>query len=770
MIMSLLGLGVFILVLLTFRLTAGDDRSTKHERVIVTLGEDNPSLQSPPPSIEIISTPSVPVEIKSGIPGDTTPNSNPVLSTSAVISTSCLGQILITEVMVHPNGVEPDDEWLELYNAGDCVVDLSSYKVGDEETSGQGEGMLVFPAGAKFNPGQVLVIANQAVAFSTSYGFLPDYEMKDTHPEVPNLERYTEWSSGSFNLANSGDEVILLNATDQVVDVVSWGSSSFAFNPSLKSPCPNCSFERIGYDFNVPATAALWVEQHTPNPGRVDFNSDRGTTTQAPVKTVTLIPVTPSPTRTVRSLFSSTPTHAPTPFTGRLYISEVLYDSVGPEPEEEWFEIYNPGSSAIDLSSFKIGDEETSGGNEGMYKFPEGARIVSGGVIVIAVQASSFQAGYGLDPDFEVVDSDAAIPNLEKYTRWASGTIYLSNTGDEVLLLDGTDSLVDVVSWGSSIFAFSPSVKLAGSGHSLERFPANMDTNMAGDWREQASPGPGSVDLSTPVSTPSMTNTISPSTQPSPVRSMTPFPARTATPTPTNTPKPSNTPTPTATRTATSTPTNTPTPSNTPTPTATWTATVAPSPSLNPTGRLVISEVLYRPAAIGDEGVFEPADEWIEIYNLESYPVDLSVYKIGDAALDDTGEGMLMFPAGACIAAEQVVVVANQADRFYRRYGFTPNFEILNTDPLVPDMVKYTTWPSGSVNLANTGDEVLLLDAGDAEVDIVSWGSSSYAFTPPVSSVEAGHSIERYPVNVDTDTAIDWRDQPNPSPGNIDCR
>jgi hypothetical protein len=616
--------------------------------------------------------------------------------------------------------------------------------------------------------------------------------MKDSHPEVPNLERYTKWSLGSFNLANSGDEVILLNATDQVVDAVSWGSSSSAFNPSLKSPCPNCSFERIGYDFNVPATAALWVEQHTPDPGRVDFNSNRYTTAQAPVKTVTPIPVTPTTTRTIRSVSRSTPTHAPTPFTGRLYISEVLYDSVGPEPEEEWFEIYNPGGSAIDLSSFKIGDEETSGGNEGMYKFPEGARIVSGGVIVIAAQASSFQTGYGLDPDFEVVDSDAAIPNLEKYTRWASGTIYLSNTGDEVLLLDGTDSFVDVVSWGSSIFAFSPSVKLAGSGHSLERFPANMDTNMAGDWREQASPGPGSVDLSTPVSTPSMTNTISPSTQPSPVRSMTPSPTRTATPTPTNTPKPSNTPTPTATRTATSTPTNTPTPSNTPTQTATRTATstptntptpsntptstatrtatVAPSPSLNPTGRLVISEVLYRPAAIGDEGVFEPADEWIEIYNLESYPVDLSVYKIGDAAMDDTGEGMLMFPPGASIEPGQVVVVANQADRFYRRYGFTPDFEILNTDPLVPDMVKYTTWSSGSVNLANTGDEVLLLDAGDTEVDIVSWGSSSYAFNPPVSCVEAGHSIERCPVNVDTDTAIDWRDQPNPSPGNIDCR
>lgn len=751
-IMSLLSLGVLVLAFLTIRLVGGDFKSTKNEEAVVMLDENSPSLKSLSPSKEVIFTPSAPVEIKSVILDDTSPNSNLVLSTSAVISASCSMFILITEVMVHPNGVEPDKEWLELYNAGDCVVDLSSYKVGDEETSGQGEGMLVFPAGAKLNPGQVLVIANKAVSFSTNYGFLPDYEMKETIPAVPNLERYTEWSSGSFNMANSGDEVILLNGIDQVVDAVSWGSSDFAFSPSLKGLCPNCSFERIGYDFNILATAALWVKQDTPNPGRVNFNTIKTTTTQAPVMTVTQISVTPSPMRTGRPLSSSTPTHAPVSFTGRLYISEVLYDAVGLEPEEEWFEIYNPESSTIDLSSFKIGDEEISRGSEGMYKFPEGAEIGPGTVIVIAVQAIPFQARYGSKPDFEIVDSDPFVPNLEKYTHWASGAINLSNTGDEILILDGIDSLVDTLSWGNSIFAFYPSIPLVSSGHSLERFPANLDTNMAGDWRDQPFFDPGNVDLSTPISSPSpvKTATSSPSLQPTLT-----FPVIA-----------------TYTRSPTYTPTfnYTPLPSATPKPSATWTSTLVPTATINPIGRLVISEVMYWPAPIGNEGVFEPADEWIEIYNLESYPVDLNVYKIGDAGMGDLGEGILKFPAGASIAAGQVVVVANQGDRFYARYGFMPDYEMLSTDPSVPDMVVYTIWARGPVSLGNSGDEVLLLDAGDAELDIVSWGSTSYAFNPPVSWVEAGHSIERCPANFDTDTSIDWRDQPNPTPGNVNCR
>ena len=49
-----------------------------------------------------------------------------------------------------------------------------------------------------------------------------------------------------------------------------------------------------------------------------------------------------------------------------LLISEVLYDVVGTEPDGEWIEIYNAGASAIDLSGYKVVDEDEQGGGEGM--------------------------------------------------------------------------------------------------------------------------------------------------------------------------------------------------------------------------------------------------------------------------------------------------------------------------------------------------------------------------------------------------------------------
>ena len=63
---------------------------------------------------------------------------------------------------------------------------------------------------------------------------------------------------------------------------------------------------------------------------------------------------------------------------------------------------------------------------------------------------------------------------------------------------------------------------------------------------------------------------------------------------------------------------------------------------------------------------------------------------------------------------------------------------------------------------------MLLLDRDNHILDAVSWGSSNWAFDPPVPAVADNHSIERYPANQDTNSAIDWRDQPMPAPGDAD--
>ncbi len=212
--------------------------------------------------------------------------------------------------------------------------------------------------------------------------------------------------------------------------------------------------------------------------------------------------------------------------TSTLLISEVLYDATGAEPDEEWIEIYNAGASPIDLSNYKIGDEEEQGGGEGMLRFPPGTSINPGQVIVIANKATAFLGVWGFNPDYEMEDSDEGVPDMIPYTIWASGRLELRNGGDEVLILDEGDAIVDAMSYGDKTTFFDPPCPEVSAGHSLERSPANVDTDTAADWIDQESPNPGAVTVPTPTATPTPTSTSTPTDTPAP----------TATPTVTPTP------------------------------------------------------------------------------------------------------------------------------------------------------------------------------------------------------------------------------------------
>jgi hypothetical protein len=149
-----------------------------------------------------------------------------------------------------------------------------------------------------------------------------------------------------------------------------------------------------------------------------------------------------------------------------------------------------------------------------MYQFPPEASIPPGGVIVIALKATGFYALYGFNPDYEVTDTDPSVPDMSKYSAWATGKIAMSNSGDEVLILDGGDAIVDAMSYGSKTTFLDPSCPDVATGHSLERSPANVDTDTAEDWIDQEFPNPGSVTVPTPTPTATPTNTPLPTATP----------------------------------------------------------------------------------------------------------------------------------------------------------------------------------------------------------------------------------------------------------------
>lgn len=186
-----------------------------------------------------------------------------------------------------------------------------------------------------------------------------------------------------------------------------------------------------------------------------------------------------------------------------IVITEVLYNETGSDVNGEWIEIFNTGAAPVDLSNWKIGDEEASGGTgttEAMLRFPAGSAIAGGDVQVVAVNADRFFAIYGFLPDYELAGgttNNAAVPDLTVYSAWdPDGTlINMSNSNDQALILDAADVIVDAVSWGNT-FAFNPGLDPDAEldGQSYYRVLPATDTDTAADWAVT----PGGANASTP--------------------------------------------------------------------------------------------------------------------------------------------------------------------------------------------------------------------------------------------------------------------------------
>lgn len=186
-------------------------------------------------------------------------------------------------------------------------------------------------------------------------------------------------------------------------------------------------------------------------------------------------------------------TIAPPPSPDPLLISEFVYDGTASSTEgDEYIEICNPNSAPLDLAGYKIGDEETNGGGEGMYSLPGGIILAPDDCLVIAKSGSDFFARFDEWPDYEIIESDPAIPTLNKYTTWSSGSWALSNNGDELIVLGPNDEILDSVAYRNGdyeILNLEPDAS-APEPHSLQRIWP-VDTNSMPYDFVRAGPNPG---------------------------------------------------------------------------------------------------------------------------------------------------------------------------------------------------------------------------------------------------------------------------------------
>jgi hypothetical protein len=181
-----------------------------------------------------------------------------------------------------------------------------------------------------------------------------------------------------------------------------------------------------------------------------------------------------------------------------VLISEVLYDPAGPD-EAEFIELVNPSGSPVDVSGYSLGDAVNRDDFEDVRRFPAGTIIGPGAPLVVATSATAFAAEYGRQPDFEILDTDAQVPNMIDDPGWGdtAALLKLGNSGDEVILRDTADGVVDAIAYGSGSFPGvvpCPLVTVANS--SLERLPYWRDTDdCAVDFREWPFPNPGELPM-----------------------------------------------------------------------------------------------------------------------------------------------------------------------------------------------------------------------------------------------------------------------------------
>jgi cardiolipin synthase len=181
-------------------------------------------------------------------------------------------------------------------------------------------------------------------------------------------------------------------------------------------------------------------------------------------------------------------------FADHALISEILYDPYGLD-ETEFIEIANPTLKPIDLSHFSLGDAVSREDFEDVRRFPTNTILNTGEVIVVTTSAVDFFDTYHRWPDFEILDTINEIPNLIDDPEWGDKDTFLrlGNQGDEIILRNEFDDIVDLVTYGSGSYPdHIPCPLLTSANYSLERLPYWHDSdNCPADFREWPYPSPG---------------------------------------------------------------------------------------------------------------------------------------------------------------------------------------------------------------------------------------------------------------------------------------
>ncbi len=165
---------------------------------------------------------------------------------------------------------------------------------------------------------------------------------------------------------------------------------------------------------------------------------------------------------------------------------------------------------------------------------------------------------------------------------------------------------------------------------------------------------------------------------------------------------------------------------------------------------LVINEVYYDPDSAHMQGTSPDENdfEWIEIYNPTSLTVNVKDWKV----VDNSGAEKTVSTSNRNIGPGQFAVLAKAANVF-GLWSIPSSAEQIQLGEVFGN------------GLSNSGDRVVLKDSLGNLIDQMSYGTDTTVFNPSATDVVEGHSLERDPDGIDTNTAADFINRVVPTPG-----
>ena len=164
----------------------------------------------------------------------------------------------------------------------------------------------------------------------------------------------------------------------------------------------------------------------------------------------------------------------------QVVINEIHYNpgsAQGSDADFEFLELYNPGTTDIDMSGYSFSQGVT-------HVFADGTTLAAGAYMIVSIY--SYQASGNVngnitenvyDPDGDGLHENGAV-----VVEWTSGGI--SNGGEDVTIIDAAGAVVDSVDYEDGTNAFGDwGTSHDGGGGSLELIDATSDNSLAASWQ-----------------------------------------------------------------------------------------------------------------------------------------------------------------------------------------------------------------------------------------------------------------------------------------------